>query len=224
MTKSNVKNKLFMKKIKIISLCVLGAIVASCGTSSDVVSGRLITKRKVNKGFHINSSSNAKSKGDDATMTKRAEFIQYTEEEVVVANTNESVANVVSNVELKENSVISNDAVINENTKTSVLTEKDVVTNNNNTVKSANKISNLEKKVIKAAAKKADKNSNSPMAAMDQELLILLVLWFFLGFLAGHRWYAGKPVGWNILFILTAGGCGIWAIVDLVNIIKGDFK
>jgi len=42
---------------------------------------------------------------------------------------------------------------------------------------------------------------------------ILLALWFFLGAFAAHRWYAGKPVGWNILYILTLGGCGVWAIL-----------
>lgn len=55
------------------------------------------------------------------------------------------------------------------------------------------------------------------------EKLILLLLWFFLGGFAAHRWYAGKPAGWNILYILTFGGCGIWAIIDLINILKGDF-
>jgi hypothetical protein len=64
--------------------------------------------------------------------------------------------------------------------------------------------------------------SNAPAKMMDEQL-ILLLLWFFLGGLAAHRWYAGKPVGWNILFILTAGGCGVWAIIDLIAIIKGDF-
>lgn len=52
---------------------------------------------------------------------------------------------------------------------------------------------------------------------------ILLALWFFLGGFAAHRWYAGKDVWWNILFILTFGGCGIWAIVDLVKILQRDF-
>ncbi len=57
----------------------------------------------------------------------------------------------------------------------------------------------------------------------DKEMWITLALWFFLGGFAAHRWYRGKPVGWNILFILTAGGCGIWAIVDLVNILTKKF-
>lgn len=58
---------------------------------------------------------------------------------------------------------------------------------------------------------------------MDEDLLITLLLWFFLGGLAAHRWYKKKPAGWNILFILTLGGCGIWAIIDLVNILTGKF-
>ena len=58
---------------------------------------------------------------------------------------------------------------------------------------------------------------------MDEEKMITLLLWFFLGGLAAHRWYAGKPVGWNILFILTGGGCLVWAIVDLVNILTDKF-
>lgn len=68
-----------------------------------------------------------------------------------------------------------------------------------------------------------DSQLSSEKVQMGQEKLITLLLWFFLGGLAGHRWYAGKPIGWNILFILTAGGCGVWAIVDLVNILTDNF-
>ncbi len=57
----------------------------------------------------------------------------------------------------------------------------------------------------------------------DQEMLITLLLFLLLGGFAAHRWYKGKPAGYNILFILTAGGCGIWAIIDLINILTGKF-
>ena len=60
-------------------------------------------------------------------------------------------------------------------------------------------------------------------SGFSNEDWILLVLWFFLGGLAAHRWYAKRPVGWNILFILTAGGCFVWAIIDLIKIIQQDF-
>lgn len=66
---------------------------------------------------------------------------------------------------------------------------------------------------------KQENNSNKG----NDDTLILVLLWFFLGGLAAHRWYAGKPAGWNILFILTAGGCGIWALIDLIHILQGKF-
>jgi hypothetical protein len=55
------------------------------------------------------------------------------------------------------------------------------------------------------------------------EKMTLILLWFFVGSVAAHRWYAGKPAGMNILYIITAGGCGIWAIIDLINIITDKF-
>ena len=57
----------------------------------------------------------------------------------------------------------------------------------------------------------------------DKNLVVGIVLWFFLGWAAGHRWYYGKPVLWNIVFILTLGGLGIWWVIDLVNMITGNF-
>ncbi|WP_242134802.1 TM2 domain-containing protein [Aestuariivivens marinum] len=61
------------------------------------------------------------------------------------------------------------------------------------------------------------------LSAGQKDLVVGVLLWLFLGGLAGHRWYYGKPVGWNILFILTAGGLGIWWIVDLINMLSDNF-
>ncbi len=89
-------------------------------------------------------------------------------------------------------------------------------------VVSATTVEASEKAATKVeSASKSD--ANNTLAGMDQEKLITLLLWFFLGGLAAHRWYVGKPTGWNILFILTAGGCGVWAIVDLINILTDKF-
>ena len=77
------------------------------------------------------------------------------------------------------------------------------------------------KKNLKSMKKESKKGSSK---GSNMELLILLLLWLFVGSFAAHRWYAGKPVGWNILYILTLGGCGIWAIVDLIYILTGKFN
>ena len=59
--------------------------------------------------------------------------------------------------------------------------------------------------------------------AASKNITTALLLFFFLWPFAAHRWYLGSPIGWNILFILTFGGLGIWAIVDLVDIITENY-
>ena len=53
--------------------------------------------------------------------------------------------------------------------------------------------------------------------------LACLLLLLFLGWLGAHRFYVGK-IGTAILYIITLGGVGIWALIDLISIILGNFK
>lgn len=57
----------------------------------------------------------------------------------------------------------------------------------------------------------------------SDKFVTALLLFVFLWPLAAHRWYLGSPIGWNILFILTFGGLGIWAIVDLIDILTEKY-
>lgn len=50
-----------------------------------------------------------------------------------------------------------------------------------------------------------------------------LLLCFFLGIFGIHRFYTGK-VGTGVLQLLTLGGLGIWAMVDMIVIACGNFK
>lgn len=68
-----------------------------------------------------------------------------------------------------------------------------------------------------------ESTSITPAAKGGYDKWIAVALWFFLGFVAAHRWYAGKPTGYNILYIITLGGLGIWAIIDLINILTDKF-
>ena len=45
---------------------------------------------------------------------------------------------------------------------------------------------------------------------------------FFFGWLGVHRFYVGKT-GTAILMVLTLGGFGIWATIDLIMILAGAF-
>ena len=57
----------------------------------------------------------------------------------------------------------------------------------------------------------------------DKDFVATALLCFFLGVLGIHRFYVGKTVS-GIVQLLTLGGLGIWAMVDLVMIITGNFK
>lgn len=75
-----------------------------------------------------------------------------------------------------------------------------------------------------STSKQIKKMSSPRRSSMsDREFIITLLLFGLFWSLAGHRWYRGKPVGWNILFILTMGGFGIWACVDLFMIFMKKF-
>lgn len=58
----------------------------------------------------------------------------------------------------------------------------------------------------------------SPKSAIAALLLCL-----FFGMFGAHRFYVGK-IGTGILMLITAGGFGIWTLVDLIIIACCDFK
>ena len=61
------------------------------------------------------------------------------------------------------------------------------------------------------------------MEKSEKEFVPTLILCVLLGGFGAHRFYVGKPLT-AILMILTLGGVGIWALIDLIIIATGGFK
>jgi hypothetical protein len=62
-----------------------------------------------------------------------------------------------------------------------------------------------------------------PGVYSDKEWLPVLLISLFLGTFGIDRFYLGY-VGLGVLKLITLGGCGIWALVDLVLIATGSMK
>ena len=60
------------------------------------------------------------------------------------------------------------------------------------------------------------------MGVSDKNFVATLLLCVLLGGLGVHRFYVGK-IGTGILQLITMGGLGIWALIDLILIAVGKF-
>ena len=97
----------------------------------------------------------------------------------------------------------------------------------------------VQKAIVKKAVKKIDKkqaetNKNAPIQSTisdaaqgsgiplnSDEQIIAILLCFFLGSLGIHRFYLGyTTIG--VIQLLTAGGCGVWVLIDFIRLIIGD--
>lgn len=80
----------------------------------------------------------------------------------------------------------------------------------NEVVKSAT----VAKQVVKSA-----KSSSGP----GKSQIIALILALVVGVIGVHRFYLGYPME-GVLQLLTAGGCGIWTLIDIIRIATGDLQ
>jgi TM2 domain-containing membrane protein YozV len=77
----------------------------------------------------------------------------------------------------------------------------------------------------KCGVEQADqvKAINNELNEQRNKFILTLLLCWFLGVLGIHRFYTGHT-GIGIAQLLTLGGCGIWALIDLIIIATGNYK
>ena len=75
---------------------------------------------------------------------------------------------------------------------------------------------------MKAFNKKNSKvEASSQYGGGGKSQLVALLLVIFVGTFGIHRFYLGY-IGIGIIQLLTLGGLGIWALIDLIRIAIGD--
>lgn len=85
------------------------------------------------------------------------------------------------------------------------------------------KLSLKEKIALKVFGKKISSKATSAPTGGEKSQVIALILVLLVGGLGIHRFYLGYT--WQgIVQLLTLGGCGIWALIDLIRIIMGTLK
>ena len=85
------------------------------------------------------------------------------------------------------------------------------------------KLTLKEKISLKVFGKKISSKATAPAEGEGKSQVIALILVALLGGLGIHRFYLGYT--WQgVVQLLTLGGCGVWALIDLVRIIMGTLK
>ncbi len=61
----------------------------------------------------------------------------------------------------------------------------------------------------------------APLKPVQKKTTMALIA-FFLGGYGVHRYMMGYSNWW--LMLITLGGCGIWALIDFIQILTGNMK
>ena len=199
-------------------IAMVAILVSSCSTNAT------FSKRYHSRGFNIAWGGGSDANNNPVKQTPKK--VKAKSDVVAVAQNTDNVT--VQSVKSTENTAMEASTVNTTVVSNNILAKNEVAT-----VKNANQTSAQAVKSSTVVSKKAAVNaiSNTNTKAVKKNAdpgegksqLIALILCIFVGVLGIHRFYLGYTKE-GVIQLLTAGGCGIWSLIDLVRIITGDLK
>lgn len=197
-----------MKKINYKSLLVFLAVIVFLGSCT-------IEKRRYMSGYHVEWFGNDKVKPnhDQQKATEPTAAVQEESKQNEIAPADNSMASVSEELNASDFNTAQVAAPVAPSQKIRIKDVREAV----KTIKEVSKANAAAKENTTLGA------SSSDAARGDHDQLIALILCIVVGGLGIHRFYMGYM--WQgIVQLLTAGGCGIWWIIDLIRLITGDLK
>jgi Flp pilus assembly protein TadB len=206
-----------MKKLLFINLALVSAVIlGSCGSSNNVVSNRLVSKRKYTKGFHINKRSKLKSEGDaNAEKDYVAKTDRKADRKSFRANISTSETSAVASSEYVE-STEETSYSIEESTSYAMdeVVSDELILDETEEQETTQRLTvNEKKQQIKSATAAARKSSGSNS---DLIFIILVIILIILAFALLDK-LTGGTFGWIVGLVLTI--LLIWLILRWLGVI-----
>jgi TM2 domain-containing membrane protein YozV len=192
-----------MKRNSTLGLAIAAFALVLSACSSNLT----VAKRQYNKGWNISLGG---GKAGQFERPTRLERVAQAEVQPEVAPMQEPMALSEENAAVLVASVASTAQAPSVAAKSAPTTAQKAVT------KAAAKA--VEKVQAAQSAPSEKKGSASTSGSGHSQWIALALVLLLPGI---HRFYLGYYLE-GVLFILTAGGCGIWWIIDLVRILTGD--
>ena len=187
-------------------------------------------KRVYTSGYHIEwlNGNNATVKQNNSQAEEQKNYNKTTIATVSTINEEKILNNKTEITEInnENNNPV---ATVNENFVASTTNDPNVYTSqqtNNWYSSPVQKNSNTQndpKTIVKQSTTNTESTASENTKSSDKSWLAAFLLCLFFGSIGIHRFYLGYT--WQgIVQLLTAGGLGIWTLIDFIRIITRDLQ